>query len=234
MRSDLKPETIENRWDILYREYPEVYDEFASVPYRPNWVAFLGKILGIDWSGKTVVDVGSGSGLSAFSLAQRAKFVIGVEPDDQMRELAVKNAGKRNAENVRFVKGWANAIPLEADSIDVVVAFTASLDYEESKRIVREGGFLVSIDVAPKWYGGELAPVILGKKRVSEGERERAQKYSELNFRYKDFFQTQEYGSLEKIIGTYGFIFGKKAIDYLKKHNKTSIKWKWRIHYKKT
>ncbi len=229
----MRPKTIENRWDTLYKEHPEVYDEFASVPYEPGWVALLGKILEIDWRGKTVVDVGSGSGLSAFSLARRAKFVVGVEPNDTMRELAVKNAGKRNVENVRFVKGWANEIPLEADSADVVVAFTALLDYEESKRIVREGGFLVSIDIAPKWYGGELAPIILGKKRVSEGEGDRAQKYSELNFKYKDFSQTQEYGSLQKIIGTYGFIFGKKAIDYLKKHNKTSIKWKWRIHYKK-
>lgn len=229
----MRPETIENRWDILYNEYPEVYDEFASVPYTPNWVAFLGKILKIDWSKKTVVDVGSGSGLSTFDLAPHAKLVIGVEPDDAMRKLAVKNARKRNIKNVRFVKGWANKIPLETDSADEVVAFTAPLDYEESKRITREGGFLISIDVAPKWYGGELAPIILGKKRVSEGEARVHKKYCELNFRYKDFFQTQEYGSLEKIISTYGFIFGKKAIDYLKKHNKTSIKWKWRIHYRR-
>jgi protein-L-isoaspartate O-methyltransferase len=85
----LRPKTIENRWDILYKEYPEVYDEFASVPYEPDWVALLGRILKIDWSGKTVVDVGSGSGLSTSSLAKRSKFVIGVEPDDAMRELAV-------------------------------------------------------------------------------------------------------------------------------------------------
>jgi len=231
----LRPKTIENRWDILYKEYPEVYDEFASVPYKPNWVVFLSKILKIDWSGKTVLDVGSGSGLSTFDLAQHAKFVIGVEPDDAMRELAIKNAEKRNMENVKFVKGWANEIPLAANSVDAVVAFTAPLDYKESTRIVREGEFLISIDVAPKWYGGELAPVICGKKRITEEDTEGRvhKKYSELNFKYKDFFQIQEYGSLEKIIGTYGFIFGKKAINYLKKHNKTSIKWKWRIHYKK-
>lgn len=229
----MRPETIENNWDILYKEYPEVYDQFASVPYKPDWVAFLGKTLKIDWSGKTVVDVGSGSGLSSFDLAPHAKFVIGVEPDDAMRKLAVKNTRKRNVKNVRFVKGWANKIPLEADSADEVVAFTAPLDYEESTRIIREGGFLISIDVAPKWYGGELAPIILGKKRISETEARVHKKYSELNFNYKDFFQTQEYGSLEKIISTYGFIFGKKAIEYLKKHHKTSIKWKWRIHYKR-
>lgn len=231
----MKPETIENRWDILYKEYPEVYDEFASVPYKPDWVVFLGDMLKMDWSGKTVVDVGSGSGLSTFDLAAHAKFVIGVEPDDVMRELAIKNAGKRNIKNVEFVKGWAQEIPLKANSVDDVLAFTAPLDYRESTRIVKEGGFLISIDVAPKWYGGELAPIICGKKRVTEEDTEGKvhKKYSELNFKYKDFYQIQEYGSLEKIIKTYGFIFGKKAIDYLKKHNKTSIKWKWRIHYKK-
>jgi len=31
-----KPESIENRWDILYRDYPEVYDEFAVVPRTPS------------------------------------------------------------------------------------------------------------------------------------------------------------------------------------------------------
>lgn len=234
--SRAKPESIDHEWGILYSVYPEVYDEFASVPYKPNWVIFLGKTLKIDWSGRIVVDVGSGSGLSTFDLAEYAKFVIGVEPNDKIRELAVKNAGKRNLKNVKFVKGWDHKIPLDDNSADAVVASTAPLDYKESKRIVKDGGFLISIDVAPKWYGGELAPIILGKKRTLDGKdpanNRIHQKYSNLNFKYKDFFQTQEYGSLEKIIRTYGFIFGKKAIDHIKKHKKTSIKWKWRIHFK--
>ena len=51
----MRPESIENRWDILYREYPEVYDEFASVPYEPDWVVSLSRMLKIDWSGKLLL-----------------------------------------------------------------------------------------------------------------------------------------------------------------------------------
>lgn len=234
-RMTTRPESIENRWDILYEEYPEVYDEFASVPYRPDWVVSLSRILEVDWNGKTVVDVGSGSGLSTFDLARHAELVIGVEPSDAMREIAVRNAKKRKIGNVRFVKGRAEKIPIKERTVDLVVAFTAPLDYKESTRVAKKDGVIISIDVAPKWYGGELAPVICGETRITEEDSagKAHKKYSELNFKYKDFFQIQEYGSLDKIIGTYGFIFGKKAIDYLKKHDKTSIKWKWRIHYKK-
>src|SRR5579883_1587783 len=30
------PETIENRWDVLYRDYPEIYNTFASFSYQPS------------------------------------------------------------------------------------------------------------------------------------------------------------------------------------------------------
>src|SRR4030067_221836 len=31
-----RPESIENRWDILYRDYPEGYDAFSNTPYHPT------------------------------------------------------------------------------------------------------------------------------------------------------------------------------------------------------
>jgi hypothetical protein len=31
-----RPESIENRWDILYRDYPEIYAAFMNVPYQPS------------------------------------------------------------------------------------------------------------------------------------------------------------------------------------------------------
>lgn len=64
-----KPETIENRWDILYRDYPEVYEAFSKVKRRP--AKDLGKMLHI--KGKVVVDVASGTGRSTFALARLAK-----------------------------------------------------------------------------------------------------------------------------------------------------------------
>ena len=73
-----RPLSIENRWDILYRDYPDIYDEFASVPYTPNKIEILHERFNL--TNKIIVDVGSGSGRSSMALAQYAKHVIGVEP----------------------------------------------------------------------------------------------------------------------------------------------------------
>ena len=56
---------------------------------------------------------------------------------------------------------------------------------------------------------------------------------TKLGFKHKDYYQIQNYESVAKTVRTYGFIFGKKAIDHIKKHKITKIKWKLRIHYKK-
>jgi len=51
-----RPETIENRWDILYRDYPEVYYEFSSFKYNPNWIEVIGKTF--DLKDKIIADIG--------------------------------------------------------------------------------------------------------------------------------------------------------------------------------
>jgi ubiquinone/menaquinone biosynthesis C-methylase UbiE len=234
-----KLETIENRWDILYRDYPEVYDEFAGVPKNPEWIDVIKKWFNLN--GKIVVDIGSGSGLSTFALSKIAKFVIGIEPEEAMMKIAVKNAKKMNISNVRFVNGYAEKIPIEDCSVDVVIAVTVASFYKErniksfakeANRILVKNGVIISVDVAPKWYGGELAPIILGKSRDCKEDNLRNEVFISLGFKHKDFYQIGNYGSLRKIISTYGFIFGKKAIEYLKKHKKTKIKGKFRVFYK--
>ncbi|MBN2441539.1 MAG: class I SAM-dependent methyltransferase [Spirochaetales bacterium] len=234
-------ESIENRWDILFSDYPEVYDEFAKVPREPDLFKHLVKMF--NFSGKDLLDVGSGSGLSGFEISPYCSSVIGVEPEDAMRDLAIQNAKKRNCKNVRFIKGVADNIPLEDDSVDISLAITCAIFepdeirryVKEQLRVVRKGGLIIKIDIAPKWYGGELAPVILGRSRTTEEDTEGTVDKivrKEFGFEYKDFYQHQDYGTLDKIVGTYGFIFGSKVIAYLKKKNKTTVKWKTRIFYK--
>ena len=53
-----KPESIEGRWDILYRDYPEVYDEFAQVQKTP----YLNLAQKYNLEGKIIADIGSGMG----------------------------------------------------------------------------------------------------------------------------------------------------------------------------
>jgi ubiquinone/menaquinone biosynthesis C-methylase UbiE len=236
-----RPETIENRWDILYRDYPEVYDEFAKVKKTPPFE--LAKMF--NFKNKILVDIGSGTGLSTFPRAKYAKEIIGVEPELAMIKIAKAELKKKKLKNVNFKVGCSSKIPLKDNFADVVFAVTSASFYNEknikdfvreSTRVLKRGGLMISVDIAPKWYGGELAPVILGKKRMWKGtdsEEIRNKVFTKLGFKHKDVFQNQEYGSLKKIISTYGFIFGKKTIEYLKKHKKTNIRWKIRVYYKR-
>lgn len=93
-------ETVENRWDILYRDFPEVYDEFAAVPYVPRPIDVIEKEFGL--GNKIVADIGSGSGKSTFQLAEYAKEVAGIEPEASMRKLAVDKARNLGLNNIRI------------------------------------------------------------------------------------------------------------------------------------
>ncbi len=234
-----RPETLENRWDILYRDYPEVYEEFASVPYSKNWLDVARKITG--FRDKVVADIGAGTGKSTFQIAEYAKRVIGIEPEDAMRKIAVEKAAVLGLPNVSFRKGQAERIPLPDGAVDVTVAVTAASFYNrenirlfssEAERITRKGGYIMAVESAPGWYGGELAHVILGNRPTSWTEAWKDRAFHHLGFERRDFYPTSDYGTVEKAVRTYGFIFGRKAIDYLRSHQKSTIKWKARVYYK--
>ncbi|RME86051.1 MAG: methyltransferase domain-containing protein [Caldilineae bacterium] len=75
--------------------------------------------------GETVLDLGSGAGIDVF-LAARAVGpegrVIGVDMTPEMIELARENACKAGFQNVEFRQGEIEALPIEDESIDVVLS----------------------------------------------------------------------------------------------------------------
>jgi ubiquinone/menaquinone biosynthesis C-methylase UbiE len=233
-----RPVTLENRWEILYRDYPEVYDEFASIEQQgKRWIDQARQI--VSFKGKTVADIGSGSGKSTFELAEYADFVIGIEPENAMRELALKNQEKTGYQNVIFKKGWAADIPLEDKSVDMTVSATGFVFYDaasaqrfmsESKRITKPGGHIILVGIVPKWgLGGELTPLLLGKQKRDDMFDLLMSKFG---FKHKDYYSISDFGSVDRAINIFGFIFGSKVINYLQKYQKSTIKWKWRIYYK--
>jgi ubiquinone/menaquinone biosynthesis C-methylase UbiE len=247
MPKPIRIDTIDNDWDALYRKYPDIYDKFAQTEYKDQKI-----IKSIDrmfeLNDKVVLDVGSGTGLLTLNLAEYAKFVYGVEPEEAMRNVALKKA--EGIKNVKFLDGKAEKIPLRAKSVDIVTAInsipvfhpemsemekTTEKFVEEASRVAKESSYLVIVDVAPFWYGGELAPIILGKKRTTkedvEGEAYRIL-VEKLKFRHKNISSVQRFDSMQDAVKTYGFIFGKKAIDYLISRNKRIIRWKFRMYYR--
>jgi ubiquinone/menaquinone biosynthesis C-methylase UbiE len=229
-----RPESIENRWDILYRDYPEVYEAFSNTPYHPTVYEQLPGI--IDLRGKCIADVGSGTGSSSLALAQSARQVIGIEREAAMLRLAWEKARGEGAERVTFLSGDALALPLADGSVDLVTGITLALYPPEQYRdFIREGlrvakGPVVYLGIPPGWYGGDLYEVIEDAEKVDD-EVDRIF-IEEFHFAYQDIFSDQEYGTVEHIVSTYGFIFGRKAIEYLKREKKTAIRWKFRVYWR--
>jgi ubiquinone/menaquinone biosynthesis C-methylase UbiE len=226
-----RPESIENRWDILYRDYPDVYEAFSNTPYQPTVYEQLTGI--IDLHDKHIADVGAGTGSSSLSLARSARQVIGIERESAMLSQAQQ---KVRSEQVMFLRGDALALPLADDSVDLVTGITLALyPPQQYREFIREGlrvakGPLVYVGIPPGWYGGDLYDVIEDVEKVDD-EVDRIF-IEEFHFDYQDIFSDQEYGTVERIVSIYGFIFGKSAIEHLKRKKKTAIRWKFRVYWR--
>ena len=75
--------------------------------------------------GERVLDLGSGGGIDVLLSARRvgsSGFAYGVDMTDEMLTLARANAVKAGAQNVEFLKGEIEALPLPDASVDVVIS----------------------------------------------------------------------------------------------------------------
>jgi arsenite methyltransferase len=107
--------------------------------------------------GETVLDLGSGGGIDVLLSARRVGptgFAYGLDMTEEMLALARANAAKAGATNVEFIRGHIEAIPLAADSIDVIISncvINLSADKNtvitEMFRVVKSGGRLGISDV---------------------------------------------------------------------------------------
>jgi SAM-dependent methyltransferase len=107
--------------------------------------------------GEVVLDLGSGGGIDVLLSARRVGptgFAYGLDMTDEMLELARRNATEAGAENVTFLKGRIEAIPLPDDSVDVVISncvVNLSTDKAavlgEIARVLRPGGRIGISDV---------------------------------------------------------------------------------------
>ena len=75
--------------------------------------------------GDVVLDLGSGAGADVLISARRVApggRAIGLDMTDEMLELAHANAAEAGVENVEFLKGYLEDVPLEDASVDVVIS----------------------------------------------------------------------------------------------------------------
>ncbi|WP_413304214.1 methyltransferase domain-containing protein [Bacillus sp. 1P10SD] len=166
----------------------------------------------IFFDGKTIADLGSGTGVLARKMAMRKANVVGIEPSQELLHQAVLLNQRKNF-NIPYQLGTAEATGLEDSQFDIVTVmrawhwFDRAKAIQEIKRILKSKGTLIIIDsgflsgpavveetlkVIEKYIVGGLTPAgskADSKMRINGFPVEWFEEWKKEGFEIRDFYK---------------------------------------------
>ena len=128
---------------VVYAVDPAVYDAQPFLRWDTNELMSMA-----DFTGKTVIDVGAGTGRLTLPVAEKASTVFAVEPVANLRAYLKKKAHARGLENIYPVDGLITEIPFPEGTADVtmgghVFGDNLNAEYTELLRVTKVGGKII-------------------------------------------------------------------------------------------
>lgn len=128
---------------LIYALDPSIYDRLKFLEWDSTELTGL-----VDFQGKVVLDIGSGTGRLAFIAAPLARVVYAVEPVGNLRDYLRQKAQQLGWDNFYAVDGLITAIPFETNFADVVMSGHVYGDdpreeAAELLRVTRPGGMVI-------------------------------------------------------------------------------------------
>jgi len=128
---------------VIYALDPAVYDAQPFLGWDSSELLSL-----VDFAGKTVIDVGAGTGRLSLAVAGRARTVFAVDPVANLRAYVRHKAREAGFHNVYPVDGVITGIPFPGGTADVtmsghVFGDEPEAEYRELLRVTKPGGMII-------------------------------------------------------------------------------------------
>jgi ubiquinone/menaquinone biosynthesis C-methylase UbiE len=101
------------------------------------------KILEIASTDKQLLDIGCGSGMKLIDIANSFMWIMGLDYNPEMLQLARQRFKEHELQNCSFIEGTATSLPFKNETFDVVTSMMAPHCIDEMFRVLKPGGNLI-------------------------------------------------------------------------------------------
>ena len=214
---------VQTAYDLMAEEY-DILDHRINPFYVNGYVVlnyFVQKLTPY-WRGRTVLDVGCGSGFQTVQFAPRAKHVVAIDISGALMRKVQEKLKTQGLTNVTLLQGNATRMPLQDGSVDFVSAYGDVIghipEYEqaiaEMARVCRRGG-TVTLEYDNKWHLGlpfnlrELWRAITTRRRgdLRHWTYEYLTRDSKVDLTYKTF----TFSEMQSLLNQHGLTVTERA-----------------------